>query len=327
MAKNIIDITIYASLYLSEFEAYINGWRMSRPARTALGEKKVQRFALSPSSLAKMHTNPRAFFAYTVKNKIAPEEEDDDESEAMQIGSVFHSIVLDRLCMGRDCRYGAQPPFTLNRSTKEGKAAYEIHLAAIAAMQKEQPDIIEFVTPKVWSAAQMYADLLMGEYTYNGKLYYINPKARHLLCNVIDTEIAFSYTCPETGEEIRGYIDFFGKDPDTGRYYAGDLKIMSRGCDDKQMTYEIRDRKIPLAMHIYREAIRRKYNIEIDDFYIIAVGEQIHSNIRRMPRIAFTEGEKMYREAVHAFAACKYHPDGIGAFLQSYEASQDAYYF
>ena len=91
------------------------------------------------------------------------------------------------------------------------------------------------------------------------------------------------------------------------------------------MGYTIRDRKIPLAMHVYKTALQ-KIGIEIDDFYIIAVGEQIHSNIYRMSRLAFVEGEKMYREAVFAFASCKYHPDGVSAFLRSYESEQQSQY-
>jgi hypothetical protein len=35
----------------------------------------------------------------------------------------------------------------------------------------------------------------------------------------------------------------------------------------------------------------------------------------------------MYREAIYAFTTCKYSPNGIVAFLQSYEATQDSYYF
>ncbi len=323
MAKTPINIIQYANEYLAEFEAYINGWRTSRPAYTAIGEKKEQTFALSPSSLAKMHTNPRDFFAYVVKNKIAPENEDEEETAAMQTGSAFHTIILDRYCKGRNLRYMPQPHFIAKNATN---AAKEAHRLAVEELKERYPDVLDFFPYKVWEEAQRYADLLTGQYTYKGVTQHINPQACHLLDNVIDTEVAFSYPCPETGEEIRGYIDFYGQDPDTGRYYAGDLKIMSAGCDDKHMTYNIRDRKIPLAMHVYRTALQR-IGVEIDDFYIIAVGEQIHSNIRRMPRISFTEGAKMYHEAVYAFTACKYSPDGIGAFLQSYESKQDTYYF
>jgi hypothetical protein len=323
MAKTPINIIQYANDYLADFEAYINGWRTSRPAYTAVGDKVVQSFALSPSSLARMHTNPRDFFAYVVKNKIAPENEDEEETAAMQTGSAFHTMILDRYCMGRNLRYMSQPHFITKNATNIAK---EQHRLAVEALKEQYPDIIDFLPHKVWEEAQRYADLLVGQYTYQSKTQYINPQARHLLDNVIDTELYFSYQCPETGEEVRGYIDFYGQDPDTGRYYAGDLKIMSAGCDDRQMTYAIRDRKIPLAMHIYKTALQR-IGIHIDDFYIVAVGEQIHSNIRRMPRISFTEGEKMYREAIYAFTTCKYSPNGIVAFLQSYEAMQDAYYF
>jgi len=322
MAKAQINIVQYANDYLGDFEAYINRWRMSRPAYTALGEKKEQWFSLSPSSLAKMHNNPRDFFAYTVKNKIAPEDEDEDETAAMQTGSAFHTITLDRYCMGRNLRYMSQPIFVAKNATNVAKAQ---HRLSVEARKEKYPDVLDFLPHKVWEAAQRYADLLTGEFTHKGTTQYINPQARYLLDNAIDTEVCFSYTCPETGEEIRGYIDFYGQDPETGRYYAGDLKIMSAGCDDRDMGYAIRDRKIPLAMHIYKTALQ-KIGIDIDDFYIIAVGEQIHSNIYRMSRIAFAEGEKMYREAVYAFAACKYSPDGVRAFLRSYESEQQSRY-
>lgn len=259
------NVPALALVYLSDFYAYVLG--IIDAPRTG------KKFNLSATSLAKLHKNPLAFFLYVVDSKFVGENEEEEDTRAMLVGSVFHSITLDNRIMRRPCQYSIEPPLPavefitdrltpMGNLTKEGKAEKDAFLAArkaeeqeLFAAEKAKNPNVEFVDADLFEEAQNYSDLLLGEVSIEGVIMPLNPKAHWILSMVFATEVHFMYKCPKSKKWVRGFIDFIGFDSRTNTFFAGDLKLMTRAVDKWSMMREVRDRKLVLQAYVYKHAI------------------------------------------------------------------------
>jgi hypothetical protein len=294
----------YIDKYLAPFYDYVTGRKPS---------PKGDYFAFSYSSIAQLAQSPLHFFIYVVESKFAPKDKDD--TDAQLVGKVFHNIVLDRHCMGRNLRYAEADEWCgLSRATKEGKVLGALFEQWQAMQQQATPEI-QRVPKSVWDKAEALAYAVTGCYSFGGKIEYINPRANDILSGAVDTEIAFSYACERFGVPIRGYIDLIGRTPDGGLYLA-DLKSL-RAVDSKSVYYTVRDSAYDLQAYLYSEAAQRMYGERPRNCYLVCAGESIHSNIYEFSPTDLSEAGKKYRAAMRNFAACVM-ADEPTAFLRSY---------
>lgn len=268
------NVPALAGAHLEDFYLYVLG--IINAPRTG------KKFTLSASSLAKLHKNPLAFFLYVIDSKFVGTDDEEEDTRAMLVGSVFHSITLDQRIMSRPCQFAVEPQlpeveFTTDKLTpmgnltKEGKAEKDAFLAArkaeeqaLFAAEKAKNPHVEFVDSDLFEEAQNYSDLLLGEVTIEGEKKPLNPKAHGILSKVFATEVDFIFKCPKSKKMVRGFIDFIGFDPATNTFFAGDLKLMTRAVDKWSMMREVRDRKLVLQAYVYKHAISNGIQLPAD---------------------------------------------------------------
>lgn len=297
----------YATQYLAPFYDYVTG---RKPAPNG------DYFAFSYSSIAQLAKSPLHFFVYVVESKFEPQP--DAETDAQLVGKILHNIVLDRYCMGRNLRYAPSVEWCgLSRATKEGKALAPLFEQWQSLMA--EADGAQRVPPVLWDKANALADALTGVYTFGGKVLNLNPKAAEILTYAVDTEKAFTYTCPKFNVPIRGFIDLVGRAPD-GALYTADLKSL-RSVDGKSLRWAIRDSGYDLQAYLYTNAVTHLYGEPCKDAYLLCVGEELHSNTVKFTDLDLIAAKQTYIKAMRCFADCVLDSEIAGAptpFLKSY---------
>lgn len=237
------------------------------------------REAISKSRLANMSVCP-AYFKWCEDNP-------QDPSEDMVLGSAFHKIVLEPETFDKE--FMIMPHF--DRRTKEGRLGYE------NLMNKVQGECITLITKEQYDTICGMRDSIMS-----------NPYARKLINGNIEQSMYF--TDDLTKVECKCRPDVWRKVAD--RVVITDLKSAKSVMPNDFMRDCVKYH-YDLQTAMYREGASKVLGVPKDniDFVFIAVEKKppYLLNIMQADTYVIQKGEADFREYIGTYAECK--ADGV----------------
>ena len=237
------------------------------------------REAISKSRLANMAVCP-AYFKWCEDNPQEP-------SEDMVLGSAFHKIVLEPETFDKE--FMIMPHF--DRRTKEGRLGYE------NLMNKVQGECITLITKEQYDTICGMRDSIMS-----------NPYARKLINGNIEQSMYF--TDDLTKVECKCRPDVWRKVAD--RVVITDLKSAKSVMPNDFMRDCVKYH-YDLQTAMYREGAGKVLGVPKDniDFVFIAVEKKppYLLNIMQADTYVIQKGEADFREYIGTYAECK--ADGV----------------
>ena len=232
------------------------------------------REAISKSRLANMSVCP-AYFKWCEDNPQEP-------SEDMVLGSAFHKIVLEPETFDKE--FMIMPHF--DRRTKEGRLGYE------NLMNKVQGECITLITKEQYDTICGMRDSIMA-----------NPYARKLINGNIEQSMYF--TDELTKVECKCRPDVWRKVAD--RVVITDLKSAKSVMPNDFMRDCVKYH-YDLQTAMYREGVSKNLNMPKDniDFVFIAVEKKppYLLNIMQADTYVIQKGEADFREYIGTYAEC-----------------------
>ena len=232
------------------------------------------REAISKSRLANMSVCP-AYFKWCEDNPQEP-------SEDMVLGSAFHKIVLEPETFDKE--FMIMPHF--DRRTKEGRLGYE------NLMNKVQGECITLITKEQYDTICGMRDSIMA-----------NPYARKLINGNIEQSMYF--TDDLTKVECKCRPDVWRKVAD--RVVITDLKSAKSVMPNDFMRDCVKYH-YDLQTAMYREGVSKNLNMPKDniDFVFIAVEKKppYLLNIMQADTYVIQKGEADFREYIGTYAEC-----------------------
>lgn len=245
-------------------------------------------FRLSYSSISELLKSPLDFFKYIGRRFTHPDKLP-KISDAMLLGMAIDSYVFRKL-VSNTWEYLPQDK-PMNRTTKEGKAAYAELQAEAAANGKK-------VLPlAVWEKVQIM-----------GKAFEVNEILRGW-CLEWANRIQYKVSGKIDGFDIVGVIDAMGSSQHSpqlraarGSWYLCDLKSMP-SADDRYLKYEIPKRGLHLQQWIYNKLLHQQLGVEIDTNLVAVLTATGHANVKRLTADQLQEAARMFRKAISVFEA------------------------
>lgn len=237
------------------------------------------REAISKSRLANMSVCP-AYFKWCEDNP-------QDPSEDMVLGSAFHKIVLEPETFDKE--FMIMPHF--DRRTKEGRLGYE------NLMNKVQGECITLITKEQYDTICGMRDSIMS-----------NPYARKLINGNVEQSMYF--TDDLTKVECKCRPDVWRKVAD--RVVITDLKSAKSVMPNEFMRDCVKYH-YDLQTAMYRDGASKVLGVPKDniDFVFIAVEKKppYLLNIMQADTYVIQKGEADFREYIGTYAECK--ADGV----------------
>ena len=237
------------------------------------------REAISKSRLANMSVCP-AYFKWCEDNPQEP-------SEDMVLGSAFHKIVLEPETFDKE--FMIMPHF--DRRTKEGRLGYE------NLMNKVQGECITLITQEQYDTICGMRDSIMS-----------NPYARKLINGNIEQSMYF--TDDLTKVECKCRPDVWRKVAD--RVVITDLKS-AKSVMPNDFMRDCAKYHYDLQTAMYRDGASKVLGVPKDniDFVFIAVEKKppYLLNIMQADTYVIQKGEADFREFIGTYAECK--ADGV----------------
>lgn len=228
---------------------------------------------ISKSRLAKMAVCPE-YFKWCEENPEEP-------TEALTVGSAFHKIVLEPHDF--DSEFVVSPLF--DRRTKQGKADYEEFVA--------QSNGRQIITQEQYEMICQMRDVIMR-----------NKYCKALLKGRAEQSIYFEDEL--TGEKCKCRPDTYRQIRD--RIVIVDLKSCTNADTDSFMR-DVNKYAYDLQSYMYRYGVSKEFNMPIEkvDFVFIAIEKKAPylMNILQADDYVGQRGEQLFREYIGMYHECK----------------------